>query len=132
MDIKEARKSLKGVSRPRAAQWFGLNPRTLESWENGARPVPASEEQRLLEGYKALTICTQDFFECLDDGSCTIDDAMWQYKIDQVKTLSKIGCFGETFSRNWKKIPAGIKEKCSAAELAEMVDVLYEQYKKED
>lgn len=129
MDIKEARKQLNGVTRPRAAKWFGLNPRTLESWETGARPVPAAEEQRLLEGYQALTICTQDFFESLDDGDSTIEQAVWAYKIDQVKKISRIGRYGETFNRNWALIPVEVKKKCSAEELAEIVDALYLQYK---
>lgn len=128
-NIKEARKRLKGVTCTRASKWFGINYRTMDSWENERKRIPKDQEKRLLDAYEALTIFGPEFYESLDEGDSTIEQAIKSYKIYAVQQKARIGSFETAFNYQWSLIPPGVKEKCSVEELAILVDALYDQYR---
>ena len=125
MKLKDARQKLKGVSRARAAKWLGISPRTLECWEYGTRTIPPEEEQRIMGLYEALSYFGPEFYAKLDSGECAIEQAVKDYKIYVIR--DRFGTGGITEHR-WALIPAGVKEKCTAEELARIMELLEAEY----
>lgn len=125
MNIKEARENLKEVTRHRAAKWLGISPRTLECWEYGTRTIPPEEEQRILGLYEALSYFGPDFYAKLDSGECAIEQAVKDYKIYVIR--DRFGS-GGVVEHRWAMIPPGVKDKCSAEELAKIMELLAAEY----
>lgn len=46
-----------GVRQYRVAQELGISPTTLADWENGRRPVPPRQGQRIIEAIERLSGC---------------------------------------------------------------------------
>ena len=126
MTIKEARIKA-NFTQKNLAELLGISKRSLESWENGIRK-PKMGEEYIIECINALSILTNDGLECIKDGTFDIDWVLFQYKKSKVEKISKWGSFGETFNANWNRIPITIKEKLTAEELAELVDIIKNTY----
>jgi len=126
MTIKEARATA-GLTQKETAELLGIGKRTLEDWESGRRN-PKAGEAYWAERILALGILTEDGRNSLRNGLTTMDDVLGWYKIDCVEKLSKWGAYGETFRRNWERIPEGVVEALPAEQLAQLVDAIQQAY----
>ena len=66
--------------------------------------------------------------EAIKSGEMTLSDALEMDKYEKVIRLSKIGCFGDTFRANYRRIPESLIDKLTAEETAELVDAFYRCY----
>lgn len=66
---------------------------------------------------------TREGRECLD-----ADQRRHELRIAQAKQYSRIGCFGDTFNVNLKRIPSGLADLLTPEQLGWMVDLLYDAY----
>lgn len=73
-------------------------------------------------------IFTQEGRAAINDGDISWEEAGEMYKLEMVKKSSRIGACGDTFSRNYDRIPDGLKTKLSPEEIAELVDAFYNCY----
>lgn len=76
----------------------------------------------------AMSILTREGREAVKSGEITTEELGEMYKLEQVKKVCKIGRFGDTFAANYSRIPDGLKEKLTPAELAELVETFYKCY----
>lgn len=125
INIKNLRKRT-GCTQKEAAQILGVALRTLQDWESGARNPKDPDE--VVERLEALTHLTREQINSVLSESLDLDWAVSEKKYSDTKKLSKWGSFGEIFQANWDRIPAGLKTKLTAEELAELVDVIKTAY----
>lgn len=121
--VKELRTKA-GLSQREAAQILGVAVRTLQDWE-GDRRKPQDSATEILE---ACTILTREGINSLLDGTYDVEWALAVKKCRDVKRLSKWGDMEMTFHANWDRIPAEVKSKLTAEELAELVDSIKAAY----
>lgn len=76
----------------------------------------------------AMSILTEDGREGVKDGSITIEELGNMYKLYQVKRLSKIGRYGDTFSRCLDHIPLESFSELPPAAIAQAVDAYYDNH----
>lgn len=127
--LTQARKQYKHLTRAAVARITGISARTIEAWETDARTVPEEAEKKLLTLYKALNIFAPDALpDIYEDWS--YDSIMGEYKIHEVRKLSKIGKYDGTFTRVLHLVPDGIYRTAEPADIAELVDLLNDQYEK--
>lgn len=77
---------------------------------------------------EAMSILTEEGKKAVRCGNITAQELGSMYKYHQIKKESKIGAYGDTFSQNFKRVPASILEKCSPDEIAELIDAFYKCY----
>lgn len=123
--IKELRKK-SGITQKEAAQILGVALRTLQDWESGQRNPKNPDD--VCEKLEALTHLTREGINSIINGFSDIEWAVFEKKYADVKKLSKWGSFGSTFEANWDRIPAGLKDKLTASELAGLVDTIKSAY----
>ena len=75
-----------------------------------------------------MSILTNDGVEAVESGEMTLEEAGELYKLKQVRNLSKIGEFGDTFRANLSMVPDSIYDKLSPADIAQLVDAFYKCY----
>lgn len=56
------------------------------------------------------------------------DQRRHELRIAQAKQYSRIGCFGDTFNVNLKRIPSGLADLLTPEQLGWIVDLLYDAY----
>lgn len=121
--IKELRNKA-GLSQKEAAQILGVAVRTLQDWESERR-TPKDSATDILD---ACTILTREGINSLLDGTYSVEWALSAKKCRDVKRISKWGNMEMTFHANWDRIPAEVKSKLTAEELAELVDNIKAAY----
>lgn len=76
----------------------------------------------------AMSILTEEGRKAVLSGEITTQELGNMYKYRQIEKASKIGSCGDTFRRNFERIPSSILEKCTPSEIAELVDAFYKCY----
>ena len=103
------------------AKYLGVAPRTLQDWAYGKRNP---RKGNVAEMISALSILTKEGREDLAETG-DWETAIQQLKIEQARSKSKIGAFGETFSASLRRVPESCFEVLSAEALAELIDALH-------
>lgn len=127
--LMQARKQYKRLTRTVVARITGISARTIEAWETDARTVPEEAEKKLLTLYKALNIFAPDALPDIYE-DWTYDGIMSEYKIHEIKKISKIGKYDGTFTTVLHLVPDGIYKTAEPADIAELVDLLANQYQR--
>jgi len=124
--IKQARISA-GLSQAQAARLLHVAKRSLEDWEAGRRK-PKKGEMYLAECILACGILTEEDRKQVEEGAWSMEDVLAQAKIRLARMHSKCGSFGNTFEKIWNRIPDVVIQKCSADDLAALVDEIKDAY----
>lgn len=137
--LKEIRNFV-GMTQKELAEKSGVNIRQIQRYESDSSDI-ANMTAKNAEAISSalgctindllnldLSLFTDDAKASVQSGDLTIKDLSDMSKYQVVKKISKIGEFGETFSQNFQRIPKGLFEKLTVAELANLVDVIYTAY----
>ena len=81
-----------------------------------------------VEEKDVLNILTPEGKEAIESGELTMEWAANEYKLKKVKSICKIGSFGDTFSKNFDRIPEGLFEKLTPKDIANLVEAFYKCY----
>ena len=137
--LKDLRK-LSGMTQKQLAERSGINIRQIQKYESGecdiqnmtaatadgiSKALGCSMEQLLAIN---VDIFTDEMYQAIKSGEMTMRDAYSMSKHEEVKRLSQIGTFGDTFYKNYERIPESLIDKLTASEIAELVDAFYECY----
>ena len=137
--LKELR-TLCGMTQRELAEKSGVNIRVVQKYESGkcsidnmtvntADAISHALGCSIDELVKMNTsIFSSEMTKALKSGEMTLSDALEIDKYEKIIRLSKIGCFGDTFRKNYERIPDSIIDKLSAEETAELVDAFYQCY----
>lgn len=137
--LKELR-TLCGMTQKELAEKSGVNIRQIQKYESGeyslnnmtAKTADAISHAlgcSIDELIKINTsIFTNEMTEAIKSGEMTLSDALEMDKYQKVIKISKIGCFGDTFRANYRRIPESLIGKLTASETAELVDAFYRCY----
>lgn len=77
---------------------------------------------------EAMSILTREGREAVNAGEISLEELGEMYKLEQVKKACNIGRYADTFRANYSRIPDGLKEKLTPAELAELTEAFYKCY----
>lgn len=77
---------------------------------------------------QAMSILTREGREAVNAGEISMEELGTMYKLEQVKKACSIGRYTDTFRANYSRIPDGLKEKLTPAELAELTEAFYKCY----
>ena len=77
---------------------------------------------------EVLSVLTAEGKKSVKDGSMSLEEAGYIYKVEQVKKASDCGKFGDTFAANYKRIPADLKDALTPAQLGSLVDAFRQCY----
>ena len=77
---------------------------------------------------EAMSILTREGRETVNAGEISMEELGAMYKLEQVKKTCSIGRYADTFRVNYSRIPDGLKEKLTPAELAELTEAFYKCY----
>jgi transcriptional regulator with XRE-family HTH domain len=127
--LTQERKQYKHLTRAVVARITGISARTIEAWETDARTIPEEAEKKLLTLYKALNIFAPDALPDVYE-DWTYDGIMSEYKIHEIKKISKIGKYEGSFSRVLDLVPDNIYKIAEPEDIAELVDLLANQYQR--
>lgn len=137
--LKELR-ILCGMTQKELAEKSGVNTRVIQKYESGECSIDnmttktADAISRVfgcsIDGLVNMntSIFSSEMTKALKSGEMTMSDALEMDKYEKVIRISKIGCFGDTFRKNYERIPDSIIDKLSAEETAELVDAFYQCY----
>lgn len=137
--LKELRK-LCGMTQNGLAEKSGVNIRQIQKYESGEYSLDNMTAKTADAISHALgcsidelikintSIFTNEMTEAIKSGEMTLSDALEIDKYQKVIRLSKIGCFGDTFRANYRRIPESLIDKLTAEETAELVDAFYRCY----
>ena len=137
--LKELRK-LCGMTQKELAEKSGVNIRQIQKYESGEYSLDNMTAKTADAISHALgcsiddlvnmntSIFTSEMTEAIKSGEMTLSDALEMDKYKKVIRLSRIGCFGDTFRANYKRIPESLIDKLTAEEIAELVDAFYQCY----
>lgn len=137
--LKELR-TLCGMTQKELAEKSGVNIRQIQKYESGEYSLENMTAKTADAISHALgcsidelvnmnaSIFTSEMTEAIKSGEMTLSDALEMDKYQKVIKISKIGCFGDTFRANYKRIPESLIDKLSAEETAELVDAFYQCY----
>lgn len=76
----------------------------------------------------AMKILTAEGRKAVKSGEISTEELGKMYKLHLVKKNSCIGECGDTFQRNFERIPEVIADKLSSEELGALVDAFYKCY----
>lgn len=137
--LKELR-ILCGMTQKEMAEKSGVNTRVIQKYESGECSID-NMTTKTADAISRVFGCSIDdlvnmntsifsseMTKALKSGEMTMSDALEMDKYEKVIRLSKIGCFGDTFRKNYERIPDSIIDKLSAEETAELVDAFYQCY----
>lgn len=137
--LKELR-ILCGMTQKELAEKSGVNTRVIQKYESGECSID-NMTTKTAEAISRVFGCSIDdlvnmntsifsseMTKALKSGEMTMSDALEMDKYEKVIRISKIGCFGDTFRKNYERIPDSIIDKLSAEETAELVDAFYQCY----
>lgn len=137
--LKELRK-LCGMTQRELAEKSGVNIRQIQKYESGEYSLNNMTAKTADSISRALgcsidelvkmnaSIFTREMAEAIKSGEMTLSDALDMDKYQKVIKISKIGCFGDTFRANYRRIPESLIDKLTAEETAELVDAFYQCY----
>lgn len=137
--LKEIRKFM-GLTQQDLADQAGIHVSQVKKYEHGELKMDNMTAKTAAGISKALgctieelmnldlNIFTQDAKESVKSGEMSMKDLLDMDKYDKVMSLSKIGAFGETFRKNYERIPEGLFDKLQPADLAALVDAFYKAY----
>ena len=137
--LKELRK-LCGMTQKELAEKSGVNIRLIQKYESGEYSLKNMTAKTADAISHALgcsiddlvnintSIFTSETTKAIKSGEMTLSDALEMDKYNKVVRLSKIGCFGDTFRANYRRIPESLIDKLTAKETADLVDAFYECY----
>ena len=137
--LKELRK-LCGMTQKELAEKSGVNIRQIQKYESGEYSLDNMTAKTADAISHALgcsidelikintSIFTNEMTEAIKSGEMTLSDALEMDKYQKVIKISKIGCFGDTFRANYRRIPESLIGKLTASETAELVDAFYQCY----
>lgn len=137
--LKEVRNFI-GMTQAELAEKVGISIRQLQRIETGETPIGniAIKNIRELEKILGVTLAEMGSIDLsifgaesrmsVKNGDLTLKDLMEMNNYQQVKMLSQIGSFGNTFYANYKRIPASIIGKLSLEDIAALVDAFYQAY----
>ena len=137
--LKEIRKFV-GLTQKELAERAGINIRQVQKYESGEYSLDNMTAKTALGISEALgctidellsldlSIFTEDAKESARDGVLTVSELVSMDKYQKVMRHSKIGKFGDTFRRNYERIPEDLLEKLTSEELAALVDAFYDCY----
>lgn len=137
--LKELRK-LCGMTQKELAEKSGVNIRQIQKYESGEYSLDNMTAKTADAISHALgcsiddlvkmntSIFTSEMTEAIKSGEMTLSDALEMDKYQKVIKISKIGCFGDTFRANYRRIPESLIGKLTASETAELVDAFYQCY----
>lgn len=75
-----------------------------------------------------LSVFTKEGIEAYKNGDVTEEELISNYKMQKVKSLSKIGSNWKTFELTWNRIPDILIENGSIEEISAVVDALHDAY----
>lgn len=75
-----------------------------------------------------MEILTEDGRKSVKSGDISLSDLAGMYKLELAKKESSIGKYPDTFRSNFERIPSGLFDKLSPAEIASLVDAFYKCY----
>lgn len=122
--IKEAYE-MSGMTVAQICQYLKIPKRTFQDWVYEKRNPKRKD---IADKIKAMSILTQEGRDSLILEDDDWDTVMSQYKIEQARSLSKIGSFPESFSLALKRVPISCINLLSAEALAELIDALNQAY----
>lgn len=137
--LKELR-TLCGMTQKELAEKSGVNIRQIQKYESGEYSLNNMTAKTADAISHALgcsiddlvnmntSIFTDEMTEAIKSGEMTLSDALEMDKYQKVIKISKIGCFGDTFRANYRRIPESLIGKLTASETAELVDAFYQCY----
>lgn len=137
--LKELRK-LCGMTQRELAEKSGVNIRQIQKYESGEYSLDNMTAKTADAISHALgcsiddlvnmnaSIFTSEMTKAIKSGEMTLSDALEMDKYEKVVRLSRIGCFGDTFRANYKRIPESLIDKLTAEETALLVDAFYQCY----
>lgn len=137
--LKELR-TLCGMTQKELAEKSGVNIRQIQKYESGEYSLDNMTAKTADAISHALgcsidelvnmntSIFTSEMTEAIKSGEMTLSDALEMDKYQKVIKISKIGCFGDTFRANYRRIPESLIDKLTAEETAELVDAFYQCY----
>lgn len=137
--LKELR-TLCGMTQRELAEKSGVNIRVVQKYESGKCSINNMTAKTADAISHALgcsidelvkmntSIFSSEMTKALKSGEMTLSDALEIDKYEKIIGLSKIGRFGDTFRKNYERIPDSIIDKLSAEEAAELVDAFYQCY----
>lgn len=77
---------------------------------------------------EVLSVLTAEGKKSVKDGSMSLQEAGYLYKISQVKKASNWGSFDGTFTASYKRIPDDLKDTLTPAQLGSLVDAFQQCY----
>lgn len=137
--LKELRK-LCGMTQRELAEKSGVNIRQIQKYESGEYSLDNMTAKTADAISHALgcsiddlvsmntSIFTSEMTKAIKSGEMTLSDALEMDKYEKVVRLSRIGCFGDTFRANYRRIPESLIDKLTAEETALLVDAFYQCY----
>lgn len=137
--LKEIRKFM-GLTQQELADQAGIHVSQVRKYEYGELSMDNMTAKTAAGISKALgctmeelmelnlNIFTDDAKKSLKSGDLTLQDLLHMDKYQKIVKLSKIGEFGETFRKNYERIPEGLFDKLQPADLAALVDAFYKAY----
>lgn len=137
--LKEIRK-LCGMTQKQLAEKSGLNIRQIQKYESGEYALKNVTTQTAVALSKALDITLEEMVNldtsiftsgmttAIKSGDLALTNAVSMWKLWQVQKFSKIGSYGDTFSKNYSRIPENLLEKLPPEDLAALVDAFYKCY----
>lgn len=137
--LKEIRNFV-GMTQKELAEKSGVNIRQIQRYESASSDIANMTAKNAESIAKALGCTISDLLNLdlslftneakvsAQSGDLTIKELSDMSKYQNIKKISKIGEFGETFSQNFQRIPESIFDKLTAKDLADLVDALYDTY----
>lgn len=137
--LKELREFC-GMTQKELAEKSGVNIRQIQKYESGEYSLDNMTTKTADAISRAFgcsidalvnmktSIFTSEMTKSIKSGEMTLYDALEIDKYQKVIRLSKIGCFGDTFRANYRRIPESLIDKLTAEETAELVDAFYQCY----
>lgn len=137
--LKEIR-NLVGITQKELADSSGVNIRQIQRYEADCSDIKNMTAKNIEAISKVLgctindllsldlSIFTNEIKTSVQSGDLSIKELSDMNKYQNIKKISKIGNFGETFRKNYQRIPETLFDKLSAKDMAELVDALYNAY----
>lgn len=73
----------------------------------------------------AMKILTAEGRKAVKDGLISTEELADMYKLEQIRSSSKIGRFHDSFSKSYKWIPDDLKDQLTPEQLGRLVDAFY-------
>lgn len=138
-ELKELRKFM-GLTQKELSKRAGINIRHLQKIESGDVKLEniTAKSLREIENALGMTIkemedlnlgiFSEEARKAVKSGEMDLMDLIGMSKLESARRLSKIGMFGDTFSKSFDRVPEGLFKKLSAEEIADLIDAFDKAY----